>query len=61
MQLAQVNNLPDWLGIKLTPDDIKAKREAAYAERIAKMPELDAAIRKACESKPHTVTIAPVK
>src|SRR5207237_9974 len=45
--LASVGQLPDWLGLKLTAGEIEAKRQAAYAERMAKVPELEAAVRKA--------------
>jgi lysophospholipase L1-like esterase len=51
--------LPDWLGINMTPAEIDSKRQAALAERTAKMPELDAAIKQALKSKPHTVAIKP--
>jgi lysophospholipase L1-like esterase len=51
--LAQV---PDWFG---TSSEVEARRQAAYAERMAKMPELDRAVRKTLEIKPHTVEIAP--
>jgi lysophospholipase L1-like esterase len=57
--LVPVASLPDWLGIKLTPAEIEEKRKAAYAERMAKMPELDTAVRKALEIKPYKVEIAP--
>jgi lysophospholipase L1-like esterase len=53
--LAQAT-IPDWLDVKLNPADIEAKRQAAYAE-----PDLDAAVRKALEIKPHTVEITPVE
>jgi lysophospholipase L1-like esterase len=53
--------IPDWLGIKLTAAEVEAKRRAAYEERMAKMPELDAAVRKALEIKPYTVEITPVE
>lgn len=59
--LFPIGSIPDWLGLKLTPADIAAKRKAAYTERMAKMPELDAAIRKTLEMKPHTVEITPVE
>jgi lysophospholipase L1-like esterase len=54
--LAQAN-LPDWLGIKLSAAEIDARRKAAFEERMEKMPELDAAIRKALAIQPHTVEI----
>jgi lysophospholipase L1-like esterase len=53
-------NVPDWLDIQLTPKEIEAKREVAIAERMAKLPELDAAIQAKLTIKPHEVLIAPV-
>jgi hypothetical protein len=58
--LAQAN-VPDFLGLKITKEEIESKRQTALAERMSKMPELDAAIRKALELKPHTVEIVPAK
>jgi hypothetical protein len=52
--------LPDWLGNELTPA-IETRREVVFAERIAKIPELDAAVRKALEIKPHAVEIRPTE
>ena len=52
--------VPDWLGIELTAEQIETRRKAAISERLAKLPELDAAVRKALEMKPHTVEIVPV-
>jgi lysophospholipase L1-like esterase len=59
--LANVGTLPDWLDIKLTPAEIEAKRKTALSERMAKMPELDAAVKMALEMKPLAVAITPVK
>ncbi len=59
--LANVGGIPDWLDIKLNPKEIEEKREAAFKDRMAKMPELDAEVRKALEMKAHTVEIVPVK
>jgi lysophospholipase L1-like esterase len=53
--------VPDWLDIKLTQQEIEQKREAAFKERIAKLPDLDAEVRKALVMKEHTVEIVPVK
>jgi lysophospholipase L1-like esterase len=58
--LANVGGIPDWLGIKLTPEEVEEKRRAAYEERMAKMPEYDAEVRTALEMKPHTVEVVPV-
>jgi lysophospholipase L1-like esterase len=51
-------SVPDWLGIKLTAAEIDARRKAAFEERMEKMPELDAAVRKALAIQPHSVEIA---
>jgi hypothetical protein len=58
---ANVGTIPDWLEIKLTPAEIEEERKAALSERMAKMPELDAAVKKALEMKPYTVAITPVQ
>jgi lysophospholipase L1-like esterase len=52
-------SIPDYLNIKLTPQEINARREAAIKERLAKLPEMDEVIRKALIIKPHLVEIAP--
>lgn len=54
-------SIPDWLGIKLTPQEIEAKRQAAMTERLAKLPALDAEVAKSLEMKPNTFDIVPVK
>jgi lysophospholipase L1-like esterase len=53
--------VPDWLDLKLTPQEIEAKRKAAIEARSEKLPELNEAIRKALMIKPHTVEIVPAK
>lgn len=58
--LAQVN-IPDFLGIKLTPQEIQEKKEAAVQERLKKMPELDEAIQKALAIEAHEVEVVPVE
>lgn len=52
-------SVPDWL--KLSPQEIEEKKEAAFKERMAKMPDLDAEVRKALEMKAHTVEVVPVE
>jgi hypothetical protein len=42
------------------PKDIEAKRQELFAERMKKMPELEAAVRQALELKAHTVHIVPL-
>jgi hypothetical protein len=54
-------SVPDWLEVKLTKEEIEAKRKAAFQERLAKMPALDAAVKKSLEMKPHVVEIVPEK
>jgi lysophospholipase L1-like esterase len=57
--LAQAS-IPDWLGLKLSAAEIDRRRKAALEERLARLPELDAAIHKALEPRPHTVEVARV-
>lgn len=54
-------SVPDWLDVKLTPAEIDARRKAAWNERMAKMPELDAAVKKSLEMVAHAVEITPAK
>lgn len=58
--LAQVS-IPDFLGVKLEPAEIEAKRQSAMTERMAKLPELDAAIRQALAPRAHRVEIVAAK
>ncbi|MCY3020691.1 MAG: SGNH/GDSL hydrolase family protein [Planctomycetota bacterium] len=51
--------VPDWLEIPAA--EIEAKKQAAMEKRMAKMPELDAAVRKSLEMKPHQFDIVPAK
>jgi lysophospholipase L1-like esterase len=44
----------------VAPGDIEAKRQALYTERMAKMPELDAAIQQALVMAPHQVEIVRI-
>jgi hypothetical protein len=55
--LAEVR-IPDFLDVKV--DNIEAKREAAFKDRMAKMPELIETIKKALVMQPHQVEIVPV-
>ena len=45
----------------MAKEDVAKRREALIEERMQKMPELDAAIRKALEPRPHLVEIVPAK
>jgi len=51
--------VPDWLGIPAA--ELEAKKQAALEKRLAKVTELDAAIRKALELKPHQFDVVPAK
>jgi hypothetical protein len=53
--------VPDWLGLKVSGQEIEEKRKAARAERMAKMPELDAELSKALRMQAHSVEVVPVK
>ncbi len=52
--------VPDFLGIDLKPEQIQARRDAAFQERMAKMPELFDAIKKTLVIQPHEVEIVPL-
>ncbi len=52
-------SIPDFLDFK--PEEIEAKRQTAVDERMKKMPEYDAAIRKALVMKPYSVEIIPLE
>ena len=52
-------SIPDFLGVKLEPAEIEAKRQSAITERMAKLPELDEAIRQALAPRAHRVELVP--
>ncbi len=52
-------NIPEFLGLHLSAADIEAKRQAAVAERLGKMPELDQAIQTALTTRAHEVEVRP--
>ncbi len=54
-------SIPDWLGIEITPQEIEARKQAAVKDRLAKLPELDAAVAKALEMKANVFDIVPAK
>jgi len=51
--------VPEWL--EIPPAEAEAKKQAVIEKRNAKMVELDAAVRKTLEIKPHQFDIVPVK
>jgi lysophospholipase L1-like esterase len=52
--------VPDWLGLNIGGAEIEARRKAAVEERMAKMPELDEAVRRSSKPRPHTVEVVPL-
>ena len=54
-------SIPEWLGIKLTAQEIDAKRQAVIAERLGKLTALDAEVAKTLVMKANTFDIVPVK
>ena len=54
-------SIPEWLGIKMSSQEIEAKRQAVMAERLAKLPALDVEVAKTLVMKANTFDIVPVK
>jgi hypothetical protein len=52
--------VPDWLDVKLTPQEIATRQQAAYTQRMEQMTLLDEAVRQALVTRPHQVEIVPV-
>lgn len=53
--------IPEWLDLKLTPQEIEARRQAAITERLAKLPELDAEVAKSLIMKPNLFEISLIQ
>ncbi len=51
--------VPDFL--KLTPEEIEQRKNAAIEERLERIPQLEGAIQKALAPRPHTVEISAAK
>jgi lysophospholipase L1-like esterase len=54
-----LSDVPGWL--KLSPQEIDQKRDAAIQERLEKLVDLDSAVQMTLTMKPHTVEVVPVK
>ena len=52
-----LSQVPDWL----SGPEVEAKKKAAIDERMAKLADLDAAVRKALEMKPLRWELVPAK
>lgn len=50
-------NVPDWVYTIIPADQLEAKKQALIQERMAKLPELDAAVAAALTMKPHTFEV----
>ena len=53
--------IPDWLGLNLTPAQIEEKKQAALKQRYEELGKLDEAVRQTLPVKPHQVDVVPVK
>ena len=55
----RAGGVPEFM--EMTPEQVEAKRTAVFNERMKKMPELFAAIRKSLIMKAHPVEIVPLQ
>ncbi len=56
-----LTGVPGWVYEVIGKDELEAKKQALIAERLAKLPALDAEVAKALEMKANTFEIVPVK
>ena len=56
-----LTGVPGWVYEVIGKDELEAKKQALIAERLAKLPALDAEVAKALEIKANTFEIVPVK
>ena len=54
-------SVPDWLELKITPQEIETQRQAAIAKRMAMLPALDAEVAKTLVMKARIVDIVPIR
>ena len=55
-----LSNVPDWVYEVVPRDQLEAKKKTVIQERLAKLPELDAAVAQARVMKANTFDIVPV-
>ena len=55
------SNVPGWVYEIIPQAELEAKKQALIAERLAKLPALDAEVVKALEMKANTFEVVPVK
>jgi hypothetical protein len=56
--VVRAGGVPEFM--EITPEQVEAKREAVFNERMGKMPELFDAIRRALVMQAHQVEIVPI-
>ena len=54
-------SIPEWLDIKITPQEIEAKKQTVIKDRMAKLPAFDVEVAKTLALKANTFDIVPVK
>lgn len=55
-----LSNVPDWVYEVMPRDQLEAKKKTMIQERLAKLPELDAAVAQALVMKANTFDIVPI-
>jgi lysophospholipase L1-like esterase len=56
-----LSNVPEWIYSVVPREELEAKKKTIIAERLAKLPALDADVAKALVMKANTFDIVPVK
>lgn len=55
-----LSNVPDWIDDVVPREQLEAKKKTIIQERLAKLPELDAAVAQTLVLKANTIDIVPV-
>ncbi len=56
-----LSNVPDWVYDVVPREQLEAKKKTIIQERLAKLPELDAAVAQTLVMKANTFDIVPVQ
>lgn len=59
--LVLAGGVPDWVYTVVPREELESRKKALHAERLAKLPDLDAAVAKTLALSTHEVAIVPVK
>jgi hypothetical protein len=59
--LVLVHGVPDWVFTLIPREELEAKKKSLHAERLAKLPALDAEVAATLVMKANTFEIVPVK